>query len=446
MTGRDRIGSPSFTAVNALIPVVELQNLRQYFNKLKYQEAAEYIVASGLELAHFYFKRDDPFACFCYYRDLVWIDIPVFTREGLESFQIMQLIEFEEQRVKDCISRGDFRTLFYIADKRIALLVFEELFDSIPDEDKYDHFWFIYSRCGLGLDDFPPGYIEEIQRFRTGPLEMPGDHSGLEIYRGQSEPRSTTIHREYSWTVDLNTAIRFAVEQGGETRVYKALIDKQDAAAYIKRKNEKEIVVYPGRLRDIEPVKLLSIADLKPEMERRGVIERYHYYAQRLKKEYFYRPEGTHGIMHTRRVLMLNLVLSTRLNISPRRLNILCTAALYHDIGRINDNVDPGHGVESFRRAREMGLINLLGSSDQEILRYIIENHCISDQKAREHLPQYALPDLQESQELFDIFKDADGLDRVRINDLDQRQLRTDEGKNLLLVARQLFHDFNSIF
>ncbi len=443
MESLDRINSKLFAAVNGLIPIQELRNLSNYFNKLNYREAAEYIKSSGMDLSNFYFKRDDPFACFCYYRDFAFIDVPIFTREALESFQILELIKFEEGRVENCLIRGDFKTLFYIVDKRIALLAYEKLFELIPDQDKYETFWFVYSRCGLRLDDFPEEYIHKILEYRPAPLDLPGDAPYLEIYRGQGEPRSTPIHLEHSWTLDINTAIRHAVQSVGEGQVYQALIDKKDAVAYIKRKNEKEIVVFPALLKDIEPVQLISLAGLKPDLHGLGIIDRYYHYEKQLQKEYFYRPEGTHGIMHTRRVLLLNLIISCLQGYPERYINILCTAALYHDIGRINDNFDPQHGIESYRKAQQMGLINL-DQPDQEILQYIIENHCISDKLAREHLDKYDLKDRAASEFLFDTFKDADGLDRVRINDLDIRQLRTDYGRQLLLVARQMYNNFDS--
>ncbi|KUG03456.1 hypothetical protein ASZ90_019139 [hydrocarbon metagenome] len=444
MESLDRINSKLFATVNGLVPIQELRSLRNYFNKLNYWEAAGYIESSGMELIHFYFKRDDPLACFCYYRDLVFIDIPIFTREALESFQILDLIKFEEGRMENCLSRGDFKTLFYIVDKRIALLAYEKLFNHIPDQDKYETFWFVYSRCGLGLDDFPEEYIRKIMAYRNGPLDLPGDDEYVTIYRGQGEAASPPAQIEHSWTLDINTAIRYAVQSTGEGQVYKALIRKRDAAAYIKRKNEKEIVVFPSLLKDVVPVTLLSLADLKPDL-RLDIMDRYDYYEKQLKTEYFYRPEGIHGIMHTRRVLLLNLIISCLQGYQERFINILCTAALYHDIGRINDNFDPQHGIESYRKARQLGLINL-EQPDHAILKYIIENHCISDKLAREHLDKYNLNDRGESKFLFDTFKDADGLDRVRINDLDIRQLRTDYGRKLLLVARQLHNDFDLFF
>lgn len=455
MPSLDRINSHLFQAVNALIPIAELKHLQQYYNKLNYREAAAYIERSGKDLSHFYFKRGDPFAYFCYYRDWVWVDIPLFTREGLESCQILELIDFEQGRISQCLLRGDFKTLFYIVDKRIALLAYEELFEHIPDQDKYNIFWFIYSRCGLALDDFPEEYIKKIEGYRTRPLDLPpGDTDArkgallrpenLEIYRGQSETHDTPIHSQHSWTLDINTAIRFAVEQGGRPQVYKALIDKKAVTAFIKRKNEQEVVVFPQEIKKLEKVPLITMADLQAHLDLKEIQGLYHHYEKRLKAEYFYRPQGIHGLMHTRRVLLLNIIISRLEGSSPRQQNILCTAALYHDIGRINDNVDPQHGREGFRKAQDLGLLAGVDSSELPLLKYIMENHSISDRQARQQLPHYGLANPEESQYLFDIFKDADGLDRVRINDLDSRQLRTEGGQKLIMVARQLYHNFTS--
>jgi hypothetical protein len=44
---------------------------------------------------------------------------------------------------------------------------------------------------------------------------------------------------------------------------------------------------------------------------------------------------------------------------------------------------------------------------------------------------------------LYKIFKDADGLDRLRLNDLDVKQLRTLSAQKLLLVAQDLLEQIN---
>ena len=60
-------------------------------------------------------------------------------------------------------------------------------------------------------------------------------------------------------------------------------------------------------------------------------------------------------------------------------------------------------------------------------------------------LTSYGGSDPEHLFKLYLVFKDADGLDRIRINDLDVKQLRTLSAHKLLLVARELLEDTQGI-
>jgi hypothetical protein len=74
-------------------------------------------------------------------------------------------------------------------------------------------------------------------------------------------------------------------------------------------------------------------------------------------------------------------------------------------------------------------------------LRYIIENHCIEDSLAFKNVLNYEVANAEHAIELLRIFKDADGLDRFRIKDLDARKLRHPEALDLLVVAWELLQN-----
>ncbi|MBC7074703.1 MAG: HD domain-containing protein [Syntrophomonadaceae bacterium] len=426
--------------VDSLIPIAELGHVNKFPNKFDFKGAKEYLDSIGKDISDFYFKRDNPFAWFCYYRDLTLIDIPAFTRECLETCRIADLIDLEEKRLRDCIGNRDFKLFFYLVDPRIAFHAYQKLFPLIPCNKKYDTFWYVYSRCGLRLDYFPEEYIRRILKYRTAPFEIPGaDKNGfIEIYRGHGL-KSTPAACEHSWSLDINTAIMYATYFDLEGKVYQAKVRSEDVVAYIKRKNEKEIIVFPSALQQVKQVNLVSLKELRPHLKNRGIIDLYYRYASKLKEEFFFRPKGTHGLKHTKRVLFLTLVLAGKENLDERSTKILGEAALYHDIGRTDDNLDFQHGFKSYQKASEGGLLDFNHKEDQEIVKFIIENHCIDDKIARSNLDKYNLASKNEAWKLFNIFKDADALDRIRINDLDVRQLRTNSAADLLLVARQLF-------
>ncbi len=425
--------------VDTLIPVIELKHLKNYLNKFDYQESSEYLQLCGLDIADFYFKRE-PDAWFCYYRDFVLIDIPVFTRSALKTFRIVELIKLQKQRIKECLDRNDFKTLFYIIDKRLATKAFFILYDNIPDDKKYDIFWFMYSCHNLKISNFTETFIKDIVSYRINPINIEPQSDGyITVYRGHGY-KPNPVTEEHSWTLDINTAIRYAAGSGigMEGTVYKAKVYYTDILAYIKRKNEKEIVVFPSILREVQLVNMLSLSILWPRLKEKGIIDKYHHYAKLLKPEYFCRPWGVHGIFHTKRVLFLTLCLADTLEFDEDSIDLICIAAVYHDIGRINDNLDPQHGILSYKKAVQAGLICYEKPEKQEIVRFLIENHCISDQEAYNRLPEYNINNHKKTLNLYSVFKDADGLDRIRINDLDIKHLRTETAKDFLLVTRQL--------
>ncbi len=137
--------------------------------------------------------------------------------------------------------------------------------------------------------------------------------------------------------------------------------------------------------------------------------------------EWFAAAAGIHGLTHTLRVHCLVTAIGVVEAVTAEELDWLQSAALLHDIGRDHDGVDWQHGEASHQKAVRLGLLSADGP-----VRDIIVSHSRDD---RRMLTGHAVP------HLIRIFKDADGLDRVRIGDLDSRYLRTATGRMLTPVA-----------
>lgn len=188
-----------------------------------------------------------------------------------------------------------------------------------------------------------------------------------------------------------------------------------------------------------------SKRDLRERVDGfRGIIEKYKYYEERIDEELFFYPKGLHGPTHIQRVLMLSLFISRLCRLSERQEDILLFCSMYHDIGRHHDGVDPWHGAASVDKMKKIKRkIPLLSIPEQEIATVIIQHHSIEDAhalKEHEKLQKIWDPDAyQQLQRLFPLFKDADNLDRVRINDLDERYLRREESIRLSSLAKEMF-------
>ena len=162
----------------------------------------------------------------------------------------------------------------------------------------------------------------------------------------------------------------------------------------------------------------------------------YEKYRKLILPEYFFKPHGIHGVLHAQRVLKHSILLAGMNNLSAVEKDILYTAVAYHDIGRTHDGIDPAHGLEGWKKAERLDLIARQDSSHTAIVRYVITYHSIDD----DCIPSYTDEKRQDSAKLYlQLMKDADALDRIRINALDERYLRNQYAKGLISFAHELF-------
>lgn len=121
-------------------------------------------------------------------------------------------------------------------------------------------------------------------------------------------------------------------------------------------------------------------------------------------------------------------------------MQILMKSAVYHDIGRTHDHTCYVHGKDSVKKLYEINGFSNIDNEYNEILKYIIENHCINDETAFNNINKYKIQDKDRALFLLRIFKDADNLDRVRIKDLDIKYLREAESKKLPIIAMHILN------
>lgn len=123
---------------------------------------------------------------------------------------------------------------------------------------------------------------------------------------------------------------------------------------------------------------------------------------------------GTHGIGHITRVLVWSAQIADRFRKPLRREELLWAAGL-HDIKRHDDGIDRDHGARaaewvlgSFGQVRP----DIAGTLDLDLVAALCRDH-----QRHDDLVEHWTDELR-------ILKDADGLERVRIHDLDPSRLR----------------------
>lgn len=162
-----------------------------------------------------------------------------------------------------------------------------------------------------------------------------------------------------------------------------------------------------------------------------------------IRLEYIYK-SSIHGIYHNERVAMFALFLAEKLNLAEIDAKIAIYAALYHDIGRQNDDIDDMHGTRSAKMVDKLNLP--LDAESLKILKTAMTYHCLDDRKFYQNLDSFST-DRERTITAFNILKDADGLDRVRLGGsfLSMKYLRTQYALKLVPIAIQLEYNYRKL-
>lgn len=255
----------------------------------------------------------------------------------------------------------------------------------------------------------------------------------LKIYRG-GNTASTPADEAYSWSLDINVANFFASRLGiGEGYIVEAEVAKQDIIdVFLDDLDEQEVVVRPSDVKILSKIPVRGVDFIKPILPEISPI--YHKYMDQMKNLTFAQDSSEHGLDHQARVLLLSLTISHLLDLPMHDKKILATAAIFHDTHRTNDDVDPTHGQASKE------YYDSCVDSPDPLVQFLCKYHCLPDHVAYEEIMnnRKLSKHRNKAKLLFDVFKDADALDRVRfgLRDLDLNQLRLPVSKELSLVSR----------
>jgi hypothetical protein len=162
---------------------------------------------------------------------------------------------------------------------------------------------------------------------------------------------------------------------------------------------------------------------------------------------WFIRPDGRdasltiHGVAHADRVRVHAREIAQALGLSEGECLALDYAAMWHDIGRTHDGVDYYHGAKSAGKVVGLGLHLELDADMLETVLFVVTHHCGSEEHARRGVAWTPDPDV--TLRVFEVFKDADALDRVRLGhgDLDPGMLRHDISRERVDGAWELLRE-----
>ncbi len=342
------------------------------------------------------------------------------------------------------VDSNDYRCAAFALKDGLAMDYFNMLFEKkLKVKDLYETFINIYNLADYGFKKLNRETFDwilesklEAQKLETMDRLKPLPEV-VTIYRGYTEGISVPEWNAYSWTTDIRKANFFATRLGdNDSEIIVGEVPKNKIIEFIDGRGEKEILV---KYEDVEIKDRIAvwgidkIIDILPEVYEK--LEEYEDYIDEF--EFI---SDVHGAEHTKRVLLHMLILCHLMNIPKEEIDILCTAVTYHDVGRHCDGIDDDHG----RASREIYEEDVKNPSP--IIAFLIEYHSLPDEIGYKEIGEN--PILSDNKEmvtrLYKIFKDADGLDRVRLGlkDLDITYLRTEYSKHLTKIAR-IFLDEN---
>ena len=157
-----------------------------------------------------------------------------------------------------------------------------------------------------------------------------------------------------------------------------------------------------------------------------------------LKREALY-TSLVHGEGHIERTLLHGTFCAMEEHLNREDTVLLLNACSYHDVGRINDWLDPEHGHRSAGRLEELTDVH---GQELTIMQAIVDAHSRADSELGRTLHAYPVKDYPRALRLAELLKDADGLDRVRIHNLDTHYLRREASVKRADFALYLFSKY----
>ena len=157
---------------------------------------------------------------------------------------------------------------------------------------------------------------------------------------------------------------------------------------------------------------------------------------------WFLRPDGEdasgtiHGVSHTLRVMFHAAEIADALGVATWERDTVVLAALWHDIGRTHDGADYYHGAKSAGKVVGLGLHEGVEQFRLDLALYAVTHHS-GDEGHGERAAGW-FDDEEAALRIFRILKDADGLDRVRLRNLDPSRLRLPGSSDRVERAEEL--------
>ena len=172
------------------------------------------------------------------------------------------------------------------------------------------------------------------------------------------------------------------------------------------------------------------------QLEKTDVQERFVRWYEFMEKNVKFHMDDSelHTKHHCARVLLFALKITSEYGLDDEDTDALAWAAVFHDSRRQDDWLDVGHGQRAAEYYRDFCDRNGI-MADERVYR-VMAYHDRDDVLG---ISQMEAGNLKNGVILYQIFKDADALDRFRIapDALDTKFLRTEAAQNMVVFAKK---------
>lgn len=393
----------------------------------------------NLNIDNIYYNKNTSFTL---ENAIVYLDLNKYILLDITNYIIFQLDENNDVNqfikiLEEHYEKEDYSYLLLSIPNAFKLEMLERLINSkdIIDDNIYSTFMSYYTTTDFGFNSISKETINKLVNNKSEKLKQETINKlsqlpeKITIYRGQAD-KSTEYNKSYSWTTDPSVAVFFSlrlIEENG--KIVTGVVEKKDIIEYFDDK-EKEVLVLPENIKEIKVYDFYTMDEVAERTE--DILDIFSTYKYMLNNYlHFEKDDSKHGKLHCLRVLLHSLTIGKLKNLSDGDLNLLALASIYHDIGRIDDDLDELHGVRG-KEIFENG-----DFTNNDIVKFLIEYHCVDDNLAISFLNESDLDNKDKIKELLYILKDADALDRLRFGNygLDFTYLRNKESISMILFA-----------
>ena len=160
-----------------------------------------------------------------------------------------------------------------------------------------------------------------------------------------------------------------------------------------------------------------------------------------LNREVLYQSH-VHGLGHIERTMVHGAMCAMAEGLDEADTALIMDMCSYHDTGRESDWLDGAHGLRSSLKLEKLTGRN---GEDLKLMMAGVEAHSIGDKFMEDVIRKHRPRDPDRARLLAQILKDADGLDRVRIKDLNPKYLRREDSRKRARFAQVLFDRYRAI-